>query len=323
MKSFIIGKNESGQRFDKYLKKLLPACPPGLLFKSLRKKNITLNRKKAEGHELLKEGDTAELFFSDETFERFKSSVNTSSYLSYKGPKPEIVFENEDVLIANKPAGLLSQSDESGLPDINTWLISYLLSSGKLSEKELETFKPSACNRLDRNTSGLIICGKSLKGSQEMTRLIREGLISKYYLTLVHGSFKGPAKASGILVKDKNTNKVSVSSAAEKDANIFTEFKLLKETGGCSLLEVRLHTGKPHQIRAQLAALGYPVYGDRKYGLPNMKASEKKLGHQLLQAYRLEFSEACNLDDLKRLTIKIEPSKEIKDALCRLGTAEA
>ncbi|MBQ8138115.1 MAG: RluA family pseudouridine synthase [Lachnospiraceae bacterium] len=333
MQKFIIGKNQAGQRFDKFLAKYLPGAPKSLVYKMLRKKNITLNKKKSDGSEILSEGDSVESFFSDETFEKFtrgadldKSSFDKASELSSGSKvktdskkrnsslqKPTVIYEDEDILIANKPAGLLSQKAEKGDYSVNDWLIEYLLESGKISESELRTFKPSTCNRLDRNTSGLIVCGISLPGLQKMSEIIREGNIEKYYVTVCHGKIEKLFSARGILVKDSVKNKSFIKNISDDDlkANIYTEFTPLSFNDEATLLEVNLHTGKPHQIRAQLSSLGHPIYGDKKYG-----AVDKGFKHQILCAYRLVFpGEAVLGEKFKALAnkeIRIDFPEEIK-----------
>lgn len=304
MQTFEIGKNQAGQRFDKFLAKYFKNAPQSLIYKQLRNKNITLNKKKAAGNEILKEGDTVESFFSDETFLKFTAAPSSDSYSEKKAGcadpekkqlyNPSVIYEDENILIIDKPAGMLSQKAKDSDYSVNEWLTEHLLSNGSITPDELKTFKPSVCNRLDRNTSGLLICGKSLIGLQEMTRIIREGLIQKYYVTLAHGKIDKPFKTKGILTKDSKANKSLIQNVSQNDleANIETDFKPLKVFDNATLLEVNLHTGKPHQIRAQLAFLGHPIFGDKKYG-----ADDKGLRHQILQAYRLVFPSGENLRD--------------------------
>jgi len=291
MQSFTIGKNQAGQRFDKFLVKYLPGAPKSLIYKMLRKKNITLNKHRSDGSDILSEGDIVESFFSDETFEKFSAGDSIQSVDNRQKAKqsdlyPTVIYEDEDIIILDKPAGMLSQKAEEKDVSVNEWLIDYLLKNEKITHDELKTFRPSVCNRLDRNTSGLIICGVSLAGLQKMSEIIREGKIEKYYVTLCHGRFEKPKKVSGILIKDnsKNISKIKNTLNDDENANILTEFKPLKLFRDATLLEVNLHTGKPHQIRAQLYSLGHPVYGDRKYG-----DGDKGLKHQLLCAYRIVF----------------------------------
>ncbi len=202
MQKFEIGRNEAGQRFDKYLHKVLKEAPNSFLYKMLRKKNITLNGKKADGNEILQEHDQVAMFFSPETFEKFsgmktgtlevsskKSDLDeyVNAFQNLKGI--EILYEDEDVLVINKPLNVLSQKDTPNSISANEWLIGYLLQEGKLTKTEITTFKPSVVNRLDRNTTGLLICGKSLKGLQKMSECVRERTIDKYYVAVVCGKY--------------------------------------------------------------------------------------------------------------------------------------
>ncbi len=329
MQEFEIGKNQAGQRFDKFLFKYLKNAPQSLIYKQLRNKNITLNRKKAAGSEILKEGDKVESFFSDETFLKFTgeecdagiSALGSANKDHKDSFSIKVVYEDEAILIADKPEGMLSQKAKETDYSVNEWLTDHLIDNGSLSTNELKTFKPSICNRLDRNTSGLIICGKSLRGLQEMTRIIREGLIEKYYITLAHGRIDKAFTAKGILQKDSSVNKSFIKNLTGDDlnANIVTDFKPLKVYDNSSLLEVNLHTGKPHQIRAQLASLGHPVFGDKKYG-----ADDKGLKYQILQAYRLVFPSKDHLSEgfkhLDNKEIVIPYSELLSGELKRIET---
>ncbi len=296
MKEVIIGKNQAGQRLDKFLHKLLPEAGNGFLYKMLRKKNITLNGKKADGRELLSEQDCVTLFFSDETFEKFSGSIQNDYKAAYhKLKKISIVYEDENVLIANKPAGVLSQKAAPSDLSLNEWLIGYLLAEKKLTEQDLTTFRPSVCNRLDRNTSGLVLCGKSLPGSQEISALIQNRSIRKFYRTIVMGQMHSDSRINGYLYKDSATNKVTVKEVSfEGSSKIETAYHILNRYQDSTFLEVELITGKPHQIRAHLSSIGHPLMGDGKYGdrTFNLKCQkEYDLSHHLLHAYRLEMPE--------------------------------
>lgn len=303
MYQFEITPNEAGQRFDKYLHKLLPKAPSSFFYKMLRKKNIVLNGKKAEGNEKLLTGDMVSLFLSKDTFESFTEAEKNSNeflnaYSFLKGP--EVIYENEHMLLINKPAGILTQKAQNTDLSVNEWLIGYLLQKGEITESSLRTYKPSVCNRLDRNTSGLVICARSLKGSQDLSFLIRERKIRKFYRLFVKGHIEKEVVAEGYLKKNAFVNKVGISQMPSEGASyIKTRYYPLKLLSDMTYLEVELITGKPHQIRAHMAMEGHPLLMDPKYGDSafNEKYRRKlRVRGQLLHAYRLEFPE--NEEDL-------------------------
>lgn len=312
MQSVTIGKNQAGQRLDKFLHKYMPEAGNGFLYKMLRKKNITLNGKRAEGSEILEPEDTVSFFFSDETFQKFTGrplpSESGVSAAARAGSGAQIyrraykvlsgitvIYEDDDILIANKPAGILSQKASASDLSLNEWLIGHLLEENPALAQELDTFRPSVCNRLDRNTSGLVLCGKSLAGSQLLSRYIRERSVGKFYRTVCAGELTEGATIKGYLEKDSAGNKVTVRekpSGNGRDSYIETAYRPLISAGGYTLLEVELITGKPHQIRAHLASMGHPIIGDCKYGSErvNRKFRESyQLSSQLLHAYRVVF----------------------------------
>ena len=299
MQKITVSRNEAGQRLDKLLAKYLSAAPKSFFYKMLRKKNIKLNGKKAEGNEKLALGDTIELFLSDETIEKFSGNKNAVqaelASARKKGCQLDILYEDAHVLLLNKPAGMLSQKADNATLSINEYMIAYLLESGQLKEEELKSFKPSVCNRLDRNTSGLLAAGKSLAGLQQLGELFRERTMEKYYLTIVNGTVKEDEYIRGYLKKDERTNKVTILDTPEADAQpIETAYHPLAANGNLTLLEVHLITGRTHQIRAHLASRGHAVIGDSKYGSAGVNAPFKakyRLNHQLLHAWRMEFPE--------------------------------
>lgn len=315
MRVYKIGALEANQRLDKYLHKLLKEAGNGFIFKMLRKKNITLNGKKAVGNEQLKEGDEIKLFMSDETIDKFtghltKETIDTLEYeMAYeKLSHIEIVYEDENILLINKPAGVLSQKAEQNDKSCNEWLIGYLLHTKAITKEALSTFKPSVCNRLDRNTSGLLICGKTLLGSQVMNRLIKDRSVRKFYRTFVKGCFDKNMHIKGYLKKDNTTNKVSIwNEKVDGGEAIETRFIPLESGKRLSYIEVELITGKPHQIRAHIASENHPILGDYKYGdakfnqLTNIK-------YQLLHAYRLEFPDMEG--EFEHLSKKVFVAKE-------------
>lgn len=321
MREFQINHNEAGQRFDKYLKKLLSNAPGSFVYKMLRKKNITLNGKKADGTEKLVAGDNVKLFLADDTFEKFAKGAsanaeyqslktlsgaeshkkNTSAdNVSLSEHKLEVVYEDEDILVINKPSGMLSQKAVPTDVSANEYILHYLIEKGELTEEMMRTFKPSICNRLDRNTSGLLIAGKTLKGLQEMASSLKERTVQKYYRCIVKGEVRKDAYIKGWLIKDEKTNKVTIfkdkpdGKLAEAAQAIETEYRIVKASGGYTELEVHLITGRSHQIRAHLASIGYPIVGDTKYGDKSVNTRFAKDVHvksQLLHAYRMVFED--------------------------------
>lgn len=310
MKSFQINSNEAGQRFDKYLKKLLSQAPGSFVYKMLRKKNITLNGKKADGSEKLNIGDEVKLFFSDETFEKFTSLENStttgnSGSIAEKYPciPLDIVYEDADILVINKPVGMLSQKATPSDISANEYIIGYLLKNKSITKEELVTFHPSICNRLDRNTSGLLIAGKSLNGLQNMAKQLNDRSMEKYYRCLVKGKITGEQLIEGWLKKDEKSNSVKIYKEEVSDSKyIKTGYKAvenfsfsdnnIKET--YTLLEVHLITGRSHQIRAHLASIGHPIVGDSKYGDRKVNGKfvkEVGIHSQLLHAYRMKFED--------------------------------
>lgn len=273
LRSIAVGKNEANQRLDKLLIKYMPNATKGFIYKMIRKKNITLNDKKCEGNELLAEGDLVKLWLSDDTIDKFSGeSVKRTGVIL------QPIYEDDDIVIFNKPAGLLSQKANPEDISVNEIFVSYLLNTGSISENDLKTFKPSICNRLDRNTSGLIVCGKSLKGLQEMAETLKERTAHKDYIAFVEGEVREGNSLKGYLSRNEYDNKVSLGDEGDY---IETEFKPLWSDGKKSILMVRLITGKTHQIRAHLASIGHPIIGDMKYG------TGKGAKRQLLHAYRL------------------------------------
>ncbi len=332
MRSFHITEREAGGRLDKYLFRMLNAAPAGFVYKMLRKKNIVLNEKKASGSEILSDGDEVRMYLSEETFLKFAPSFATreaggetpdrlrkqedAARLSEdagRGTDLDIVYEDADILVINKPAGLLSQKAKPEDDSVNDRVISYLIESGQMTQEDLLTFHPSICNRLDRNTSGLLIAGKTLRGLQETAELLRGRSLKKFYHALAAGILSEPQVLAGHLIKDETTNLVRVdipknlnatdsleeqypesgdASVKEEGVWIETEYRPLACFGDATLLEVHLITGKTHQIRAHLASIGHPILGDGKYGEETRNRALKEatgIHGQLLCACRLEF----------------------------------
>lgn len=296
MKELQISEREAGQRFDKYLRKVLSLAPSGFLYKMLRKKNIVLNEKKAVGNEILSVGDTVKLFLSDETFEKFSADAPkwmTSVRKTEERPL-SVLYEDDDILLIDKPAGLLSQKAKADDLSANDLVIAYLLSTGAIQEKELTGFTPSICNRLDRNTSGILAAGKSLAGLQLLTGLFRDRSVKKYYHCIVDGILRDAVHLDGFLTKDEKTNRVQIrKEETTGSSRIETAYKPLLFGDDMTLLEVELITGKTHQIRAHLSETGHPILGDHKYASAQSirKSASFQLKWQLLHAARLKFPE--------------------------------
>lgn len=292
MREIFIGPNEADKRLDRFLTFYFKEASTGFIYKMLRKKNITLNGKKADGTEKLKESDVIKVFFSDETFEKLKGKTadaqGSRKALDELG-NISVVYEDDHIVLVSKPFGVLSQKAKADDVSLNEWLIEYLLNKGDVTKESLSSYRPSICNRLDRNTSGLVICAKSLIGARTMNDLISRRLIDKYYRTIVFGHLSKPLSLKGYLSKDEKKNKVDIKEKDPGDgySYIETEYEpiaYIKEKD-LTVLEVKLVTGKPHQIRAHLSSIGHPIIGDIKYGGKKIDS----LNHQLLHSYRVRF----------------------------------
>jgi 23S rRNA pseudouridine955/2504/2580 synthase len=305
MKQFYVQQNEAGQRLDKLLMKLLNKAPKSFIYKMLRKKNITLNGAKADGSEKLSVQDEIKLFLSDDTIAQFSEAIETTTV----DEKLDILYEDKHILVVNKPIGVLSQKAEKNDVSMVEHILSYLLSSGQITKEQLRSFKPAICNRLDRNTGGILVAGKSLLGLQEMARLFKDRSLGKYYLCIVKGRVVDKKRIEGYLSKNEDKNQVKITARqAENSEYICTEYEPLAYSmniqksrteitdeellGSYTLLRVKLVTGKSHQIRAHLASIGHPIIGDYKYGSQKTNHYFKKnydLTSQLLHSYQMVF----------------------------------
>lgn len=318
MRVIHINQNEAGQRLDKFLLKYMNLAGKSFIYKMLRKKNIVLNGQKCDGSERVKTGDEVKLFLSEETIEKFtqakqlRTDIDTSQL--------EIVYEDENIAVINKPAGLLSQKAESDDVSLVELFTAYLINENKLSREDLKTFKPAVCNRLDRNTSGLVVAGKSLSGLQAMSDAFKKRSIRKYYMAVVDGVITSKSRVDAYIYKDEATNTVSLCDAGHADAqHIITEYEPVNNNGHITLLKVHLITGRTHQIRAHLAALNHPVIGDNKYGnaIVNRKfRSDYGVRNQLLHACQLIMPEFNGeLDNLSGKTITAELPANFKEVI--------
>ena len=289
MRELTVKAGESGQRLDKYLAKYLKEAPKSFLYKMLRKKNITLNGRKADGSEKLQAEDCVRLFLAEETLEKFMGTQTEAHTCSL-----DVIYEDDHVLFINKPVGMLSQKADKKDISLVEYLTGYLLEKGALTREDLLTFHPSVCNRLDRNTSGIVAAGKTMAGLQTLSGAFKDRSLHKYYLALATGRVEHPSYIKGYLWKNERTNKVTVTREPKKDAlPIETRMRPLSYsgTGDCTLLEVELLTGRTHQIRSHLASIGHPIIGDAKYGSREVNEAYRKkyrVTSQLLHAWRIE-----------------------------------
>lgn len=311
MREIIIGQNECGQRLDKLLRKFFKKAGDAFLYKMLRKKNILLNGKKAMGREILSEGDSIKLFFSEDSLAaltgRESSDPNEAEKPFSSLPvclDEYILYEDKHIIILNKPSGLLSQKSNGSDLSINELCLLHMEKNGELSDKQKETFQPGVVNRLDRNTSGILLFGKTLPSIQILSKLISDRKIKKHYLAVISGILSKGGIYRAYLKKNNKYNQVEVCEKAfPGSSEIRTEFTPIyshEGSGGCpawSVLLVHLITGRPHQIRAHLAHLGHPIIGDSKYGHPEDNLFWKRkeaVNSQLLHAYSIQFPEMEN-----------------------------
>ncbi len=289
MRSITVNNNDGGQRLDKFLSKTFRALPAALMYKFLRKKRIKVNGKRAEGGLLLSEGDLVELYIPDEFFE---SAPGKETVIAK--PRLNIIYEDDNIIILSKKPGQLVHEGDGG-DDADTLILhlkSYLIGKGEYVPEEENSFAPALCNRIDRNTGGIVIAAKNAHSLREMNEMIKSSMIDKRYLCAVHGK---PEKNSAVLeahlFKNTKTKTVRVSAEPSRGSKpIKTGYKVIDYNGelDLALLEVRLYTGRTHQIRAHMEYLGHPLLGEGKYG---HSRDDKRLSyrHQALYSYKLRF----------------------------------
>ncbi len=292
MREIKVGKNDSGQRLDKFLTKALD-LPTGLLYKSIRTKKIKLNRKRAENNSVLCEGDTIQCFLAEEFFSKLDKSDDVELSLGKILPHLDIVYEDENILLLNKRPGVSVHEDEDS--KINTLIVhvqAYLYQKGEYDPESEQSFAPALCNRIDRNTGGIVIAAKNAEALRVMNEKIKLREIDKFYLAAVHGIPKKKEDTLyGYLIKDEKANKVRVyeKNAPKGAKNIITKYRTVSTKPGKALLEIELLTGRTHQIRAHMAYIGHPLIGDGKYGI-NKDDRAEGYKYQALCSYKLKFS---------------------------------
>ncbi|HAQ52251.1 MAG TPA: RluA family pseudouridine synthase [Lachnospiraceae bacterium] len=290
MKEIIIDSSAANQRFDKFLKKYFSASSNGFIYKMLRKKNIILNDKKDDGSSILLEGDTIKVFFSDETFDKMRGLDNSAdeyNYLKRLNYNLDVIYEDDNIIACNKPAGMLSQKSKASDISINEYIISYLINERNYSIEDYRLFHPSISNRLDYNTTGVILGAKTLQGQQELSLALKERTIDKYYICIVKGKVAKDILLKGSLTKNKRTNMVKII-ADGNEPQIETDIKVISSNNDISLLRIHLITGKTHQIRAHLSSINHPIIGDIKYGdnkINNYYKDKYNLNSQALHSY--------------------------------------
>ena len=288
MRILTVNRNDAGQRLDKFLSKAVKGLPTSMMYKYIRLKKIKVNRGRTEPNYMLAEGDEIQLFIREEFF---SAPAEDTDALFRIEPKLEIVYEDENILLLNKRPGVLVHEDVSG--GENTLILhvqAYLAQKGEYDPRAEQSFSPALCNRIDRNTGGIVIAAKNADALREMNEKIRNDEVQKCYDCVVHGRMpKREDTLYGYLKKNSADNLVSVIDEEKPGwKKIITKYRVLAEKNGLSLLEVELVTGRTHQIRAHMAHIGHPLLGDGKYGI-NRRDRERGYKYQALYAWRLAF----------------------------------
>ena len=288
MKEFVIGKNDAGQRLDRWLGKAVPLLPAPLAQKYIRLKRVKLGGKGAKRDTRLQEGDVLQLYINDEFFDKPRED---NAFLAVFKPQLNIVYEDENILLCDKRPGLLCHPDQHEyVSTLITHIQAYLYQKKEWNPRAENSFTPSLCNRIDRNTGGIVICAKNAESLRILNQKIRDREMEKYYLAVIHGRMNPPdGRLEGFLVKDEAKKQVSVYSRPMPGGKTAaTLYRTLKSANGLSLVECELITGRTHQIRAQFAAAGHPLLGDGKYGrAQDNKKFDRKF--QALYSYKLVF----------------------------------
>ncbi len=288
MRVLTINANDAGQRLDKFLSKAVPALPTSLMYKFVRTKKIKVNRKRTEHTYFLREGDTVELFIKEEFFD----APTVTSALGFT-PHIDVIYEDENIILCDKRAGMIVHSDDKESTNtLISHISAYLYQKGEYDPARENSFAPALCNRIDRNTGGIVIAAKNAQTLRIMNEKIKKRELKKKYLAAVHGTFdEKEGVLRGYLIKDQKTNTVKVFKTQPKNGDakkIITGYRVVAEKNGLSLLEVDLVTGRTHQIRAHMASIGHPLLGDGKYGI---NREDKQIGYkfQALYSYSLQF----------------------------------
>lgn len=316
MKSLTIGKNDAGQRLDKFLSKAVPKLPQSLMYKYIRTKRIKINSKRAEISTRLMANDIIDLYINDEFF----GAVPKKYDFLHAPNQLSILYEDENLLLLDKKAGLLAHPDEHEYVDtLITRVKRYLYEKGEYQPEDENSFAPALVNRIDRNTGGIVIAAKNAQTLRILNQKMKDRELEKYYLCIVCGILKKKeATLKAYLEKNEDKNKVYIHTHQQNgDRTIMTKYKVLAEKDDKSLLEIHLLTGRTHQIRAHMAFIGHPLLGDGKYGTNtiNKAAGLKK---QMLYSYKLKFTfetDAGILNYLNGQTFEVKDVWFAKDFL--------
>ncbi len=311
MRTLTVNSNDAGQRLDKFLSKAVPTLPTSLMYKLIRTKKIKVNRKRTEHTYFLCEGDTVELFIKEEFFE-----LPAETGALKLTPHIDIIYEDENIILCDKRAGMIVHSDDKESTNtLISHITAYLYQKGEYDPERENSFAPALCNRIDRNTGGIVIAAKNAQTLRIMNEKIKNRELKKKYLAAVHGTFdEKEGLLKGYLIKDQKTNTVKVFKTQPKSGDakkIITGYRVIAEKNGLSLLEVDLITGRTHQIRAHMSSIGHPLLGDGKYGI---NRDDKQIGYkyQALYSYSLEFcfeGDSGILEYLNERTFKIDENK--------------
>lgn len=307
MKEFTIGKNDAGQRLDRFLAKAVPLLPASLAQKYIRLKRIKRNNARARRDDRLCEGDVLQFYINDEFFDTPRED---NAYLTVTAPKLNIVYEDENLLLVDKRAGVAVHPHDGA--EYGKTLIdqiqAYLYAKREWRPREENAFTPALCNRIDRNTGGIVIAAKTAEALRVMNQKIKDRELDKRYLAIVEGTPKPKSGVlRGYLFKDAVKNRVFVTDAPQKGAKTCeTRYEVLESRNGLSLVECELITGRTHQIRAQFAHAGHPLLGDGKYGKLDKRFDRR---YQALYSYKLTFrftTDAGSLNALNGKTFTVE-----------------